>query len=107
MMLIPHPDYIRKIVIQEDKENRELFNIDIALIPDDVPLDEYLSDTKISIYLGNYLFKAISSNTILSNEGHLTAVDVINCLQQAIYYFKLSLKEKNEKNNFIDLSSHS
>lgn len=87
-MLEPHPDYIRKIVIQQDKENRELFNIDVAQIPDDVPLEEYLSDTKVSIFLGKYLCDAFPFDEI-----NLTVADIINCLQRGLYNFKLSLKE--------------
>ena len=90
-MLEPHPDYIRKIVIQQDKENRELFGVDIAQIPDDVSLEEYLSDARISIYLGKYLCEAFPFDEI-----NLTAADIINALQRAMYYFKLSLKEENE-----------
>lgn len=87
-MLEPHPDYIKRIVIQQDKENRELFNIDVAQIPDDVSIEEYLSDTRISIYLGKYLCDAFPLDEI-----NLTVADIINCLQRSLYEFKLSLKE--------------
>jgi hypothetical protein len=87
-MLEPHPDYIRTIVLKEDKENRELLGIDIAKAPKGATLEEYLSDAKIAKELGTYLYDVYPLSEI-----RISYVDLVNTLQHAMYHFKLNLKK--------------